>query len=307
MLSFKMESMDWRFRSLLLIVISFLYLNCLKTFPVLEEPVPGEEGLVAFGLIVAKGGISNGIFSGLEESIPKETHISSISGNTLRTNLEDQGKEMEGDGNYRFLWVQKLQLGKSEAGVPKYFVVTRLPQNQPLILDSASYTYTTTHTYTTVNKYGHVQTHTYTVLHSNSIPIEYDPLEKPKFSFSNPGGLEIRFIGNFIAHPNGLNLSFGGPYTGTYALTNLNSYLQDHPDFVSDLKNKFYGKEEVNAKGAEIHFLKRFIKENRSRYWQDIAIKRLFRLDPKTRDAAIKAKIPIPTQDLSSENPIQQN
>ncbi|PJZ47989.1 hypothetical protein [Leptospira saintgironsiae] len=307
MLSFKMEPMDGRFRSLLLVSLSFLYLNCLKTFPVLEEPAPGEEGLVAFGLIVAKGGISNGIFRGIEESIAKETHISSITGNALRINLEDPGKEMEGDGNYRFLWVQKLRLGKSEEGVAKYFVVTRLPQNQSLILDSASYTYTTTHTYTTVNKYGQVQTHTYTVLHTNSIPIEYDPLEKPKFSFYNPGGLEIRFIGNFIAHPKGLNLSLGGPYTGTYVLTNIDTYLKENPSLTPDFKNKFYGNEEVSPKGAEIYFLKRFIKENRSRYWQDIAIKKLFKLDPKTREAAIKAKIPIPSQDLSSENPIQQN
>lgn len=299
--------MDWRLRSLLLLNISLLYLNCLKTFPVLEEPVPGEEGLVAFGLIVAKIDISNGIISGLEESVPKDTHISSALGNTLRINLEDPGKEMKGNGNYRFSWVQKLQLGKSEEGVPKYFVVTRLPQNQSLVIDSASYTYTTTHTYTTVNKYGHLQTHTYTAVHSNSVPIEYDPLEKSKFSFSNPGGLEIRFIGNFVAHPKGPIISFGGPYTGTYALINLDSYLQDHPDLVSDLKNRFYGKEEINAKGAEIHFLKRFIKENRSRYWQDIAIKRLLRLDPKTKEAAIKAKIPIPSQDINQENPIREN
>ncbi|GBF37257.1 hypothetical protein [Leptospira johnsonii] len=303
--SFKIGAMDWRFRSLLILGLSFVTLGCLKTFPVLEEPTPGEEGLVAFGLIVAKGGISNGIFKGLEESISKETNLSSISGQKI--NLEDPGKEMEGDGNYRFLWVQKLQLGKSENGAPKYFVVTRLPQNQPLILDSASYSYTTTHTYTTVNKYGHVQTHTYTVLHTSSIPIEYDPLEKSKFYFSNPGGLEIRFLGNFIAHPKGINLSFGGPYTGTYVLTNLDTYLKENPNFTSDFKNKFYGKEEVSPKGAEIHFLKRFIKENRSRYWQDIAIKKLFRLDPKTKEAAIKAKIPIPTQDLSSENSIQEN
>ncbi|TGK35832.1 hypothetical protein [Leptospira andrefontaineae] len=307
MLSFKMEPMDWRFRSLIIFIISFLSLACLKTFPVLEEPAPGEEGLVAFGLIVAKGGISNGIFRGIEESISKETYISSVAGANFRINLEDLGKEMEGDGNYRFLWVQKLQLGKSEEGVPRYFVVTRLPQNQSLVLDSASYTYTTTHTYTTVNKYGHVQTHTYTVLHSNSIRIEYDPLEKSKFSFSNPGGLEIRFIGNFIAHPKGINLSFGGPYTGTYVLTNVDTYLKENPDSASVFKNRFYGKEEVNEKGAEIHFLKRFIKENRSRYWQDIAIKKLFRLDPKTKEAVIKAKIRIPAQDLSSENPVQQN
>ncbi|MEI1276690.1 hypothetical protein V6Z05_00030 [Leptospira venezuelensis] len=299
--------MDWRFRSLLILNISLLSFGCLKTFPVLEEPKPGEEGLVAFGLIVAKGGISNGVFISIEESIPKETHLSSVAGNTWRINLEDPGKEMEGDGNYRFLWVQKLQLGKSEKGTAKYFVVTRLPQNQTLVLDSASYTYTTTHTYTTVNKYGHVQTHTYTVLHANSIPIEYDTLEKSKFSFSNPGGLEIKFIGNFIAHPKGLNPSLGGPYAGTYVLTNLDTYLQNNPNLSSDLKNRFYGNEEVSARGAEIHFLKRFIKENRSRYWQDIAIKKLFRLDTKTREAAIKAKIPIPSQDLSSENPIRQN
>lgn len=307
MLSFKMEPMDWRFRSLIILTISFLNLTCLKTFPVLEEPAPGEEGLVAFGLIVAKGGISNGVFRGIDESISKDTYISSVAGTSFRINLEDLGKEMEGDGNYRFLWVQKLQLGKSEAAAPKYFVVTRLPQNQSLVLDSASYTYTTTHTYTTVNKYGNVQTHTYTVLHSNPIRIEYDPLEKSKFSFSNPGGLEIRFIGNFIAHPKGINLSLGGPYTGTYVLTNVDTYLKENPDPASFFKNRFYGKEEVNEKGAEIHFLKRFIKENRSRYWQDIAIKKLFRLDPKTKEAAIKAKIAIPAQDLSSENPIQQN
>ncbi|TGM91184.1 hypothetical protein [Leptospira licerasiae] len=305
MLSFKMETMDWRFRSLLILCVSSLSLGCLKTFPVLEEPTPGEEGLIAFGLVVAKGGISNGIFKGVEESVPKETHISSIEGNSLRINLEDPGKEMEGDGNYRFIWVKKLQLGKSEEGAPRYFVVTRLPKNQSLILDSASYTYTTTHTYTTVNKYGHVQTHTYTVLHTNSIPIEYDPLEKSKFSFYNPGGLEIRFVGNFIAHPKGINFSYGGPYTGTYILTNIDTYLKENPNLTSDFRNKFYGKEEVSPKGAEIHFLKRFIKENRSRYWQDIAIKKLFRLDPKTKEAAINAKIPIPVQDLSSENQTQ--
>lgn len=303
--SFKLGTMDWRFRSLLILNLSFLSLGCLKTFPVLEEPAPGEEGLVAFGLIVAKGGISNGIFTGLEESIPKETNLSSLSGQKI--NLEDPGKEMEGDGNYRFLWVQKLQLGRSENGAPKYFVVTRLPQNQSLILDSASYSYTTTHTYTTVNKYGHVQTHTYTVLHTSSIPIEYDPFEKSKFSFSNPGGLEIRFLGNFIAHPKGLNLSLGGPYKGTYVLTNIDTYLKENPNLTSNFKNKFYGKEELSPKGAEIHFLKRFIKENRSRYWQDIAIKKLFRLDPKTREAAMKAKIPIPTQDTGEEDPIPQN
>ncbi|PJZ25625.1 hypothetical protein CH352_02805 [Leptospira hartskeerlii] len=307
MLSFKMETMDWRFRSLLVLSVSFLCLGCLKTFPVLEEPAPGKEGLVAFGLIVAQGGISNGIFKGLAESVPKETYISSVSGNDFRINLADPGKEMEGEGNYRFLWVQKLLMGKSENAAPKYFAISRLPQNQSLILDKASYTYTTTHTYTTVDKYGHVQVHTYTVSHDQSIWIEYDPLEKSKFSFYNPGGLEIRFLGNFIAHPKGINFSFGGPYTGTYVLTNIDTYLKENPDLTSDLKNKFYGKEEINAKGAEIHFLKRFIKENRSRYWQDIAIKKLFRLDPKTREAAIKAKIPIPAQDLSSENPIQQN
>ncbi|MGJ4790293.1 hypothetical protein [Leptospira koniambonensis] len=299
--------MDWRFRSLLLLTISFLSLGCLKTFPVLEDPVPGSEGLVAFGLIVAKGGISNGIFTGIEESGSKDTHVSSIAGDTFRIDLEDPGKEMEGDGNYRFLWVQKLRLGKSEEGVPKYFVITRLPQNQSLVLDSASYTYTTTHTYTTVNKYGHVQTHTSTVVHSSSIPIEYNPLEKSKFSFYNPGGLEIRFIGNFIAHPKDENRNLSGLYKGTYVLTNIDTYLKENPDSNAGFKNRFYGKEEISAKGAEIHFLKRFIKENRSRYWQDIAIKRLFSLDPKTREAAIKAKIPIPSQDLSLENPIQQN
>ncbi|MCR1795555.1 MULTISPECIES: hypothetical protein [unclassified Leptospira] len=307
MVHFKMEAMDWRFRSLLFLNLTVFSMGCIKTFPVLEDPVPGEEGLVAFGLIVAQGGISNGIFRGLEDSIPKETHISSLSDNTLRINLEDPGQEMEGDENYRFLWVKKLQLGKSDGSAPKYFAVTRLPQNQSLILDSASYSYTTTHTYTTVNKYGHVQTHTYTVLHTNSIRIEYDPLEKSKFSFTNPGGLEIRFIGNFIAYPKDTNPTYGRPYLGTYVMENLDTYLQGNPNFSSNIKSKYYGKEEISPKGAEIHFLKRFIKENRSRYWQDIAIKKLLQLDPKIREAAIKAKIPIPTQDLRVENSTQEN
>ncbi|TGL60422.1 hypothetical protein [Leptospira sarikeiensis] len=290
---------------LCILFIPIFLLGCLKTFPVLEEPDPGEEGLVAFGLIVAKGGISNGIISGLEDSISTETKISSVTDPNRWISLNDPGKEMEGDGNYRFIWVQKLRLGNSEPNAPKYFTISRLPPKKPLILSSASYTYTTTHTYTTVNKYGNVQTHTSTVTHTSSVPIEYGPLEKEKFTFFNPGGLEIRFLGNFIAHPETPNLYYGGPYSGKYVLTDLHKYLNENPEQGKGLKNRFYGNEELSVKGAEIFFLKRFIKENRSRYWQDIAIKKLLILDPKTREAAIKAKIPIPN--LSSEDPIKQN
>ncbi|WP_246839185.1 hypothetical protein [Leptospira wolffii] len=280
------------------IFLIFFSVGCLKTFPVLEDPPPGEEGMVAFGLIVSKGGLSDGIFSGLENPVSNYTKISTVGDSSRYVSLKDSGKQMEGDGNYRFLWVQKLRLGEDDPELPAFFAVSRLPPNKPLLISHSSYTYTTTTTYTTVDKYGNVRTHTSTTVHTLGIPIDYSSSDLSKFSFSNPGGTNIKFLGNFVAHPSVPNLETNRPYRGTYMLTNLNEYLQRFPAEGAILKRKFYGVEDITETGAEIYFLKRFIVENRSRYWEGIAIRRLLQLDPDIRMEALNSKIAIPKEDL---------
>ncbi len=291
--------MIFRFRIILLIIsLVFFTLGCLKTFPVLEDPPPGEEGLIAFGLIVSQEGLTNGIFTDLYNPVSKETKISSSIDAYKNLTLDDPGREMKGEGNYRFLWVQKLRFGDKDRNSAPYFAISRLPLNEPFLIGSTSYTYTTTHTYTTVDKYGRMQTHTYTVSHFQSIPIKYNSENKEKFSFSNPGGLRIRFIGNFIAHPPEPRIDTNRPYYGNYVLTDLTEYLQTNPHAGSKLVSKFYGEEEITEAGAEIHFLKQFIVENRSRYWEGIAIRRLLEIDSEIREKILRAKIAVPKEDL---------
>lgn len=293
----------------MLVLVRFLLLSillvcstigCLKTFPVLADPPAGEDGLVAFGLIVAKGGLSKGIFDGFENSDSRYTKISPAHDLSRFITMTDEGKDIEGDGNVRFHWVERLKLGETDDD-PVYFVATRLPPNKPLLISGSSRKYLRHYSYTTSDKYGNVHHHSGSVVDTEPVAIEYDDLQKKKFAFTNPGTRSIRFLGNFIAHPPEWDKKSEAKPAKNYVLTGLNEYILREPVLGAGLKRKYYGQEEITETGAEIFFLKRFIVENRSRYWEDIAINRLLKLDPKMKERVSNARIAIPKE----ESPIQ--
>lgn len=271
-------------------------LNCIKTFQVLEDPPPDKEGLVALGLIVAKWGHRQNNFLGLEAPHGRHTELGSITDVSKIIFMSDQEKDIEGDGNYRFKWVTKFSMGreKSKTPQPYYFALSQLPREEMLFLKSASYSYLTYHHYTYRDANGNVHTATRVEQHWHTVPIDSTSTEKETPRFSNLGGKKIHFLGNFIAHP--INPTGGNdrtPYNGTYVLTDINQYIAKNRTINESLLEMYYGKEEISRKGAEIHFLKRFIVENRSRYWGGIAIKQLLELDPATKNTVEREKIKI--------------